>query len=124
MNFHHKPLEKYGIYTKSTQLEGAGVHATAHSLITYTNPANKGHTHNHNFTSPQSHLQPRSASHTHKVTVFPLTLLGLKPQTPQIAIITSLLVCLSAGSLLHVVKPNQAAVWPPGDYGSSTQPEK
>lgn len=97
---------------------GADVHSTRLSLITYTNPPNKGHTRNHSFTSShlQSHLQPRSVthtllSHTHKFTVSPLTLSGLKPTAPQTAIITSLPLCLSAGSLLHVVELNQPAVW-------------
>lgn len=77
----------------------------------------------HRITSPhfQSHLQPRSVSHTlfffclsqtHKVTAFPLTRSGLKPQAPQIAIITSLPLCLLPGSLLHVVKLSHPAVTP------------
>lgn len=83
----------------------------------YTNPPNKCHPQNHIF---QSHLQPRSVSHTHffslsqthKVTAFPLTRSVLKPQAPQIAIITSLPLCLLSGSLLHVVKLSHPAVTP------------
>lgn len=53
---------------------GADVHSTRLSVITYTNPPNKGHTRNHSFTSShlQSHLQPRSVTHTH----FCLTLIN------------------------------------------------
>lgn len=51
-------------------------------------------------------------SQTHKVTAFPLTRSGLKPQAPQIAIITSLPLCLLPGSLLHVVKLSHPAVTP------------
>lgn len=83
-----------------------------YSLIIY---ANKGHTQNRSFASShiQSHLQSHSVSHAHEITVFLLTLPGRKPEAPQTAIITSLPPCLSAGSLLHVVKLNTPAVWPP-----------
>lgn len=40
---------------------------------------------------------------SHRVTVFPLTLSGLKPQAPQIAITTSLPLCLSATAAYYML---------------------
>lgn len=40
---------------------------------------------------------------SHTVTVFPLTLSGLKPQAPQIAITTSLPLCLSAAAAYYML---------------------
>ena len=81
----------------------------------------KGHTENHSSTI-FSHIHSSAPSHTHTHThthsSSSLTLSGLKPQTPQTAIVTSPPLFLSAGSSLHVVKlththtHTHTAVWP------------
>lgn len=72
--------------------------------VTHKITASHLHTFSHIYSCTLSHTHI-SVSHRHtKVTAFPLTLSGLKPEAPQIAIITSLPLCRSPGSLLHVVK--------------------
>lgn len=89
----------------------------------------KGHKHNHSFTSPhsQSHLQPRSVSHAH----FRLTESQFSSDTfwSETTGTTNSYhhlyasVLLSCSSLLHAVKLNQSAVWPPTDYHSILEPK-
>lgn len=103
---------------KSSRSGRVRVWTTRHSLnITQTHRINV----THRITS-FSHIYSHALSHTHtfffpltqthKVTAFPLTRSVLKPQAPQIAIITSLPLCLLSGSLLHVVKLSHPAVTP------------
>lgn len=93
---------------KSSRSGRVRVWTTRYSLnITQTHRINV----THRITS-FSHIYSHALSQTHKVTAFPLTRSVLKPQAPQIAIITSLPLCLLSGSLLHVVKLSHPAVTP------------